>query len=84
MSNKDLRDLQGFDQRYAKGVGYDDNEFLHRIKMKKMNITCSDKIVYHQYHKGFCGNQKYKPEINNYALLHQFTLNRKSHRSQED
>ena len=84
IKNKDLRDLQGFDQRFAKGVGYDDNEFLHRIKMKNMNITCSDKVVYHQYHKGFCGNQEYKPEMDNYSLFHGFTLNRKSYRSQDN
>jgi len=81
---EDLMDLQGFDQRYAKGVGYDDNEFLFRIKMKNMDITCSDKVVYHQYHQGFCGNQSFKPETNNHHLLHQFTKNRKSYKAQEE
>lgn len=47
----DLYDLGGFDERYALGVGFDDNEFVYRIKSKKMQVVFVDeKIVLHQNH----------------------------------
>jgi glycosyltransferase involved in cell wall biosynthesis len=47
----DLFDLGGFDERYAKGVGYDDDELIWRIKNKKMQIKfIDDQIVLHQNH----------------------------------
>ncbi len=48
---EDLMDLGGFDPLYANGVAYDDNELLHRIKLKKMKIEIIDnEIVLHQNH----------------------------------
>ncbi len=48
---KDLIDMGGFDERYALGVAYDDNEFLHRVKKKKMKIKITKSpIVIHQNH----------------------------------
>ena len=50
---KDLYDLGGFDERYANGLGYDDNEFLERIRKKQMMIeSIDDSFVIHQYHVG--------------------------------
>jgi glycosyltransferase involved in cell wall biosynthesis len=47
----DFFDLGGFDERYAKGVGYDDDELIWRIKNKKMQIKfIDDQIVLHQNH----------------------------------
>jgi GT2 family glycosyltransferase len=51
MTLEDLLDLGGFDERYANGVGFDDDEFIWRIKAKKMNINfIDDHIVLHQNH----------------------------------
>ena len=51
MTLDDLLDLGGFDERYAKGVGFDDDEFIWRIKTKKMNVNFIDShIVLHQNH----------------------------------
>lgn len=51
ITRKDLYDLGGFDPAYANGVAYDDNEFLHRIKLKNMQIEIVDsEIVLHLYH----------------------------------
>ncbi len=53
---KDLDELGGFDERYAFGVGYDDDEFLHRIYLKKLKVNISNELVFHQNH--YTGNQK--------------------------
>ncbi|NMR35373.1 glycosyltransferase [Chryseobacterium aquaticum] len=51
ITKKDLFDLGGFDPAYAKGVAYDDNEFLHRIKLKNMQIEIIDsEVVLHLNH----------------------------------
>ena len=51
---KDLYDLGGFDERYANGLGFDDNELIERIRKKQMAIeTIDDPFVIHQYHDGF-------------------------------
>ncbi|MFL9834877.1 glycosyltransferase family 2 protein [Chryseobacterium terrae] len=51
ITKKDLYDLGGFDPVYAEGVAYDDNEFLHRIKLKNMQIEIIDnEIVLHLNH----------------------------------
>ncbi|MEQ3661940.1 MAG: glycosyltransferase [Flavobacterium sp.] len=51
LMSEDLFDLGGFDERYARGVGYDDDELIWRIKNKKMQIKfIDDQIVLHQNH----------------------------------
>lgn len=50
---KNLVKLNGFDERFSFGVGYDDDDFLNRIKKLglKIEIT-SDPFVFHQWHYG--------------------------------
>lgn len=46
-----LEELNGFDERYAKGIGFDDNEFLTRITRLGLTIVfVSSPMVLHQYH----------------------------------
>lgn len=48
---EDLYDLGGFDERFALGVAYDDDELIWRIKAKQMNIKfIDDYLVLHQNH----------------------------------
>lgn len=49
---KNLIKLNGFDERFKDGMGYEDDYFLHQIAMLglKIEIT-SDPIVFHQYHE---------------------------------
>jgi len=64
MTKKDLFDLGGFDERFAKGVGYDDDEFIWRIKAKKMQIDFIDEcVVLHQNHYNYSENKTETAEI---------------------
>ena len=51
MSKKNMNDLNGFDDRYYNGIGHDDDEFLHRIKLKRLKIQIIDEpFGVHQWH----------------------------------
>lgn len=51
ITKKDLQSLGGFDERYALGIAYDDDEFLSRIKKKNLDIRfIDDELVLHQNH----------------------------------
>lgn len=64
MTKKDLYDLGGFDERFANGVGYDDDEFIWRIKAKKMQIDFIDEcVVLHQNHYNYSENKSETAEI---------------------
>jgi glycosyltransferase involved in cell wall biosynthesis len=47
---KNLDLLNGFDERYANGLEYDDNEFVHRVKKICEFIIVDELTVLHQYH----------------------------------
>lgn len=52
MKIDDLKDLGGFDERFAHGIAKDDREFIIRIQRKGMNIKVIDNpFVIHQRHK---------------------------------
>lgn len=50
ISKDTLKQLKGFDQRYAFGNDFDDNEFLQRIKEIGISPGISDLVVLHQWH----------------------------------
>jgi GT2 family glycosyltransferase len=55
ITRKNLIELNGFDEKYAGGFNYDDDEFIQRIKKKQLKIEfVDDPWTIHQYHgKGF-------------------------------
>lgn len=54
-----LDELNGFDERYAMGIGYDDNELLVRIHRKGLRISIIENpIVYHQWHYSSSNSKK--------------------------
>lgn len=72
ITTKDLYDLGGFDERYAKGVGYDDDEFVWRVK-RKMKINFVDNyIVLHQNHYT---NDKEKESTLKYQIKSEYRRN---------
>ena len=57
ISSKDLNELGGFDERYAHGLCWEDNEFAERIKKKNMErIFVDDPFVFHQFHYNYSNN----------------------------
>ena len=48
---EDLIKLNGFDERFKDGTAYEDNYFLHQIKMLGLDVKITaDPYVYHQWH----------------------------------
>jgi glycosyltransferase involved in cell wall biosynthesis len=46
-----MNKLGGFDERFAMGIGFDDNDFIERVKRLKLNMVIADNaLVVHQYH----------------------------------
>ena len=51
ITSKNLIKLNGFDERFKDGCGYEDNYFLHQISKLGLKVEITDDpIVYHQYH----------------------------------
>lgn len=48
---KDLKKINGFDERFAFGIGFDDNYFIWQIKTAGLQVHfIDDPYVFHQYH----------------------------------
>lgn len=63
ITRKNLIELNGFDERYAAGYCYDDDEFIERIKKQNLKIKfVSDPWTIHQYH-GKSFNNPLNPPI---------------------
>lgn len=50
IAGKDMKQLNGFDENFADGISYDDNEFLNRVKKICKVRLKDDMIVLHQWH----------------------------------
>lgn len=49
---KDLEQIGGFDERFANGIGFDDNDLVRRIRKSGMDLKIiDDPFVIHQKHK---------------------------------
>jgi len=76
ITKEDLNDLGGFDERYAKGTGYDDNEFLQRILKKKMNfVFITNPLVLHQNHYSMSGEGNFQTALINKEIFERIKRN---------
>ena len=57
MTMRDMRELGGFDERFAEGHAYDDTDFLAMVLKKQMHISIVEKpYCIHQYHPSVLNN----------------------------
>jgi hypothetical protein len=79
ITKKNLQELGGFDERYANGTSYDDDEFLTRILRKGLNVTIVENIKsVHQWHTNTENYKKlfsYYLRSKNYILFKFVTKN---------
>jgi len=51
LTANNLRKINGFDENFANGLGYEDNYFIHQIRTLELKIQFVDNpFVLHQYH----------------------------------
>lgn len=77
ITRNNLKKLNGFDERYANGCCFDDNEFLHRVKILGLQIYFeNEQVCLHQYHENFNYNNIDFVKLNNlnHHLYTQHTL----------
>lgn len=78
LKKKNMELLGGFDERYAHGISYDDNEFIVRIDRLGLNKIISDDVsVIHQWHPTFFYNRLDFKELHNKnnKLFYEITMN---------
>jgi len=83
MLKKDMDMIGGFDERYAYGVAFDDDEFIRTVKYMGMDIKIVNQpYVIHQYHTHFefeSASMWKEPHALNHAIYSQ-GYNAKIHR----
>jgi glycosyltransferase involved in cell wall biosynthesis len=70
---EDLRRVGGFDSRFSKGIYYDDDAFLHKLRSSSVECQIEDsQVVYHQWHEQIWESLTNKHELGaiNRELLH--------------
>jgi len=83
ITRKNLIDLNGFDERFATGLNYDDDELVQRIKYKNLSIEFIESpYVIHQYH-GKSGKNPLSPEpTQDNLVLHSKVIEEKKVRAE--
>lgn len=76
ISKKNMNILGGFDERYGDGCSYDDDEFLHRVKLLGLNLKIIDDVHgIHQWHNSYENRdyEFYNRELKNKDLFFNVT-----------
>ena len=73
ITKKNMDILGGFDERYGHGSSYDDDEFLHRVKLLGLDLKIVDEVTgIHQWHYS---NENRDMEIYNRELKNRNLFN---------
>ena len=79
ISKRNVESLNGFDLRYASGIGYEDNEFLTRVLRKGLNaVVIDDHVVIHQWHYSIERGSNWDRLLRRNRLLFHFVTKRES------
>lgn len=72
-----IEELGGFDERFAHGNGFDDDEFLHRVKkICKFKIVDNPLVLHqHHYNMNYTTNTNLQKQEDNRKLFLELTLN---------
>lgn len=76
LTKTNMEKLGGFDERYAEGIGYDDNDLVDRItRLGLQKIITTDVLVLHQQHSTVynLSNPEHKALYDRNAKLHKQT-----------
>lgn len=76
LHTSDLRKIGGFDLRFAEGISYDDDMFLHSLSKNNINTRIEDsQLVFHQWHERVWESvDNFHNRLNkNYELINQNT-----------
>ncbi len=83
LTRNDLDALNGFDERYAEGNGFDDNEILERVRRRGIHIKYFDNpFVFHLNHYSYNNNRIVKKD--NRAIYYCNTMQEKGYRANFD
>ena len=52
ISKRKYQEISGFDEKYNQGIGWEDNDFINKIRLGNIEIIYRDDLlVFHQFHK---------------------------------
>lgn len=77
MSNKNYLKISGFDERYCSGIGFEDNNFLHRVKSNLIPIVLRDDLItlHIEHDKSYIAGHEELIEINRNIFMRQLAEN---------
>lgn len=87
ITKNNIMKLRGFDERYAGGIAYDDDELIIRIKRMGLNLIIEDNIsVFHQYHDSVYWNMPQSAELTqrNQNLILNVTMKENTYEVNQD
>lgn len=71
--------LGGFDERYAAGIAYEDDELLARIRRIGLQVRIvDDRVVLHQWHYGASRGSDYERHVARNAILFRLVTSRET------
>ncbi len=82
ITRENMGKLNGFDERFFNGIGYDDDEFLARVRFLGLQPTIVEDVsVIHQYHKSVWNemNEKNKLVVRNTNLFNYVTMTERNY-----
>jgi GT2 family glycosyltransferase len=80
---ENIKKLNGFDERFAPGIGFDDNYFIHQVRMLGLKIEfIDDPFVLHQYHYDIRSSPHVESKYQANAALYNNLIKKRNYRSE--